>query len=58
MLRKMWLLVFCLPLLLTGCVEVEMQVNSLGKITHTFTAMVSQRAADVLKAAAQNYLGS
>jgi hypothetical protein len=44
-------------MLLAGCVEVEMQVSSLGKITQTFTATVSQRAADVLKAAAQNYLG-
>lgn len=54
---KVWLVIFCLPLLLTGCVEVEMQVSSLGKVTQTFTATVSQRAADVLKAAAQNYLG-
>jgi hypothetical protein len=57
MLRKVRLVAFCLPLLLVGCVEVEMQVSSLGKITQTFTATVSQRAADVLKAAAQNYLG-
>jgi len=57
MLRRTRLVIFCLPLLLVGCVEVEMQVSSLGKITQTFTATVSQRAADVLKAAAQNYLG-
>lgn len=57
MMRLARLVVFCLPLLLTGCVEVEIKVSSLGKITQTFTATVSQRAADVLKAAAQNYLG-
>ncbi|MCX7642751.1 MAG: hypothetical protein N2116_02935 [Armatimonadetes bacterium] len=58
MVRMTGLIVFCLPLLLlSGCVEVEIQVGSRGKITQTFTATVSQRAADVLKAAVQNYLG-
>ncbi|MCS7192036.1 MAG: hypothetical protein NZ937_03510 [Armatimonadetes bacterium] len=57
MIRKASLALLLLPLLLTGCVEVELKVNSRGKITQTFTAVVSQRAADVLKAAAQNYLG-
>lgn len=55
--RAGWLVVFCLPLLLTGCVEVEVKVGSGGKVTQTFVATVSQRAADVLKSAAQNYLG-
>lgn len=57
MVRNVWLVFICLPLLLTGCVDVEMQVSSRGKITQTFTANVSQRAADVIKAMAQNYLG-
>jgi len=42
---------------LTGCVEVDVQVSSRGKVTQTFTATVSQRAAGVLKAAVQDYLG-
>ncbi len=57
MMRRVWLGILCLPLLLAGCVEVELQVGSRGKVTQTFTATVSQRAADVLKAAAENYLG-
>lgn len=57
MVRMVRLVVFCLPLLLVGCVEVELQVGSTGKITQTFVATVSQRAADVLKAGVQNYLG-
>lgn len=57
MVRWVWAVSLCLPLLLTGCVEVEIKVGSRGKITQTFTATVSQRAADVLKAASQNYLG-
>ncbi len=55
--REVWLVVFCLPFLLTGCVEVEMKVTSLGKVTQTFTATVPQRATSVIKSAAQNYLG-
>lgn len=57
MVRRAWLIVFCLPLVLTGCVEVDVQVSSRGKVTQTFTATVSQRAAGVLKAAVQDYLG-
>lgn len=57
MMRMVRLVVFCLPLLLVGCVEVELKVGSTGKVTQTFTATVSQRAADVLKAGVQNYLG-
>ncbi len=57
MVRRVWSGFFLLLLLLTGCLEVEMQVGSRGKVTQTFTATVSQRAADVLKAAAENYLG-
>ncbi|MGQ9463540.1 MAG: hypothetical protein ACUVTP_10540 [Candidatus Fervidibacter sp.] len=57
MVRKAQVVVLCLPLLLVGCVEVEVKVSGLGKVTQTFTATVSQRASDVLKAAAQNYLG-
>lgn len=57
MVRKAQVVVLCLPLLLVGCVEVEVKVSSLGKVTQTFTATVSRRASDVLKAAAQNYLG-
>ncbi|MFA0752820.1 MAG: hypothetical protein IMHGJWDQ_000582 [Candidatus Fervidibacter sp.] len=57
MVRKGWLVFFFLPMLLTGCVDVELQVGSRGKVTQTFTVTVSQRAADVLKAAIENYLG-
>ncbi len=57
MVRKVWVMCLCLPFLLVGCVEVELQVNSRGKITQTFIATVSQRASGVLKAGAQDYLG-
>ncbi|MCS7265472.1 MAG: hypothetical protein NZ805_11635 [Armatimonadetes bacterium] len=57
MVSKVRFLLLGLPLLLAGCVDIEMSVSSTGKVSQTFIATVSQRAADVLKAAAQNYLG-
>jgi hypothetical protein len=47
----------CLPLLLTGCVTVDVSVNSRGKVTQEITLIVPQRSADGMRNIFQRYLG-
>jgi len=49
--------VLCLPLLLAGCVTVDLSVNSRGTITQEIALLVPQRSAEGMKNIFQRYLG-
>jgi len=49
--------VLCLPLLLAGCVTVDLSVNSRGVITQEISLIAPQRSAEGMRNIFQRYLG-